>query len=188
MKKTEPIKTKSTPLKNKRHETFARNYALNPKTRFNATKAYQETTDVAYESANSAGARLLVKDSITKRINELYDEIGINDVSLVKKGREFLSCKKAIIFEGQVTGETEDTPSQLEAWKFIHKIKGHLQDNQPTHQTNTINQFYGLIDDKTRERILLKVNTLRQELNRSNDKLDPLELNPINTSNQSSTL
>lgn len=112
----ETIKTEGLNLK---QEEFCRLYATEREFFGNGVESYMEVYDIDtskpnwYKSACAAASRLLSNVKVSKRINELLEEQGLNDV-FVDKQLKFLLTQHA------------DFKSKLGAIKEYNKLKQRI--------------------------------------------------------------
>lgn len=93
--------------------------------RFNATWAYMQAYGVNYATANMAGSRLLVNDSIQKQLTELKKSVASDlHLTVVDIAREY--AKQAFADIGDyLSFETTDVP----IWERLYRKNGPFVDN-----------------------------------------------------------
>lgn len=121
-------------LENKKHEKFCRELI---KHNYNQTKAYLEVyPESSKEAATNNASRLIVNDSIKKRIAQLQQEQKEKDILSIEECKRLLS---GIALEG------ERNCDRIRALEILLKSQGGF--NEDNSNTNTINI---VIDDTSK--------------------------------------
>ena len=135
------------PLKNKKHELFAKKVVEN---NYNLTRAHQETfPNSSYYSSNSNVHRLKVNKSISDRVDEIANAKGLTLEAEIDSLIEIHSATKPIVIDKEII-DYPDYSVRLQATQTGLKIHGVLSADGSANVDNrslTINNISLDTDD-----------------------------------------